>query len=45
MKSCPHCGASLQEEASFCPYCAQAVNERKEIQPPRHMPGRALYSA
>lgn len=45
MKSCPHCGASLQEEASFCPYCAQTVNERKEAEPPRHMPGRALYSA
>lgn len=44
MKSCPHCGASLHEEASFCPYCARAVNERKEVQPPRHMPGRALYS-
>lgn len=45
MKPCPHCGASLHEEASFCPYCARTVNERKEAQPPRHMPGRALYSA
>lgn len=45
MKPCPHCGASLHEKASFCPYCAQTVNERKEAQPPRHMPGRALYSA
>ena len=45
MKPCPHCGASLHEEASFCPYCARTVNERKEVQPPRHMPGRALYSA
>ena len=45
MRSCPHCGASLHEEASFCPYCSQAVNERKEGSPPRHMPRRALYSA
>lgn len=45
MKPCPHCGASLHEEASFCPYCARTVNERKEAQPPRHMPGRLLYSA
>lgn len=45
MKPCPHCGASLHEEASFCPYCARAVNERKAIHPPRHMPRRALYSA
>lgn len=45
MKPCPHCGASLHKEASFCPYCARTVNERKEVQPPRHMPWRALYSA
>ncbi len=45
MKPCPHCGASLHEEASFCPYCARTVNERKAIHPPRHMPRRALYSA
>ena len=45
MKSCPHCGASLHEQASFCPYCTQTVNVRKEVYPPRHMPRRALYSA
>lgn len=45
MKPCPHCGASLHEEASFCPYCARTVNEREEVRPPRHMPRRALYSA
>ncbi|MCI9549153.1 MAG: zinc ribbon domain-containing protein [Oscillospiraceae bacterium] len=45
MKPCAHCGASLHEEASFCPYCARTVNERKAIQPARHMPRRALYSA
>lgn len=45
MKTCPHCGASLHEEASFCPYCTQAANERKEVHPPKHMSRRALYSA
>lgn len=45
MKTCPHCGAPLPEEASFCHNCAQTVNERKELRPPRHMPRRALYSA
>ena len=45
MKTCPHCGASLHEEASFCPHCARSIEPRTEIIPPRHMPGRALYSA
>ena len=27
MKACPHCSASLPEEASFCPYCAQPVRD------------------
>lgn len=44
MKSCPHCGRSLPEEASFCPCCAQTVNVRKEVCPPRYIPGRVLYS-
>lgn len=43
MKSCPHCGASLPEEASFCPHCARAVNVRKESHPPRRIPVRVLY--
>ena len=45
MKPCPHCGTPIHEEASFCPYCAQAVNPRSEVSIPRHMPRRALYSA
>lgn len=45
IKSCPHCGASLHEEASFCPYCAKSVNQRKQPHPPRYIPGRALRSA
>ena len=44
-KKCPYCGASLQEEASFCPYCARSINARRQTHPPRHMSGRALQSA
>lgn len=41
-KTCPHCGASLPEEASFCPNCARSVNERVEPKPPRRIPARPL---
>lgn len=44
-KNCPYCGASLPEEASFCPYCAKSVNQRKQPHPPRYISGRALRSA
>lgn len=44
-KNCPHCGASLHEEASFCPYCAKSVNPRKQPHPPGYISGRALRSA
>lgn len=44
-KVCPHCGAALHPEASFCPRCAQSIQPRKEVSPPRHMPRRALYGA
>lgn len=44
-KICPHCGRAIHEAASFCPYCAQPVNIREEVHPPRHMPWRALCSA
>lgn len=44
-KTCPHCGAALPPVASFCPHCAQAVNERKEALPPRHISRRVLYGA
>lgn len=44
-KVCPHCGAALHPEASFCPRCAQSIQPRKEVSPPRHMPRRALASA
>ena len=45
IKNCPHCGASLREEAAFCPYCAKSINPRKHTHPPRYIPGRALRSA
>lgn len=44
-KNCPHCGARLPSEASFCPSCAQSVNERQKIYPPRRLPGWALRRA
>lgn len=33
--ACPHCGAELPTEASFCPHCAQSVNQRQELTPPK----------
>ena len=44
MNTCPHCGVSLPEGASFCHNCAQAVNARKELRLPWHISRRALYS-
>ncbi len=35
MRSCPHCGASLPEEASFCPYCATDIHPRTVLEAPR----------
>ena len=44
-KPCPHCGASLPAEASFCPCCARTVNERQELSPPALSWRRALRRA
>lgn len=44
-KNCPHCGARLPSEASFCPFCARSVNDRREVHPPRYIPGRTLRCA
>lgn len=44
-KNCPHCGARLPEKAAFCPHCARSVNSRREIHPPRRLPGRMLRTS
>ena len=41
-KNCPHCGAALHENASFCPYCAHSINQRRELVPPKPLSGRVL---
>ena len=33
-RQCPHCGASLPEDAVFCPYCASVINSRIECKLP-----------
>lgn len=45
MKPCPHCGASIPEEASFCPYCSETVNPHTKVIQSRYIPRLALYSA
>ena len=37
-KVCPHCGAPLPEEASFCPRCAGSINRRTVLKPPPYIP-------
>jgi len=39
-KTCPHCGASLPEEAAFCPDCAGSINSRAVLTPPWFFPRR-----
>ena len=34
---CPHCGAALPEDASFCPHCAQSVRDRETAKAPAHL--------
>ncbi len=41
-QTCPHCGVTLPEQASFCPHCARSVNRRTESRPPKALPGRIL---
>ena len=43
-KVCPHCGASLPEEAAFCPNCAGSLNQRAAKNPPR-LPAFRLFHA
>ena len=42
---CPHCGAELPWEASFCPCCARTVNQRRKLSPPSIRWRRALRRA
>ena len=42
---CPHCGAPLPEDASFCPHCAQSVRTRKPAQVPAHLWRKGLKIA
>lgn len=44
-KTCPHCGAALPAEASFCPYCAKSVNRRSKPKYPLHIPVKFLRAA
>lgn len=41
-RNCPYCGAPLPEETAFCPNCAQSVNERTQLKPPRPILGKFL---
>ena len=41
-KTCPHCGASLPEGASFCPHCASDLSTRRPSRTPRFRPKRVL---
>ncbi|HIY20708.1 MAG TPA: zinc ribbon domain-containing protein [Candidatus Flavonifractor merdigallinarum] len=34
---CPHCGAPLPEDASFCPHCAQSIRTREKADAPVHL--------
>lgn len=35
--NCPHCGAPLPEEASFCPHCARSLRTREPVAAPAHL--------
>lgn len=41
MKACPHCGAVLPDEASFCPKCTKSVVIREEVRRFRRLPIKA----
>lgn len=42
---CPHCGAPLPEEASFCPHCARSLNRRVNIRRPFSLSSKVLRLA
>ena len=40
--TCPHCGAPLPGDASFCPHCAQSVRDRRPVKIPSHLRRKGL---
>lgn len=42
MKACPHCGAVLPDEASFCPSCAESVILRENVQRRSRLPIKVM---
>ena len=42
-QTCPHCGAELPEEASFCPKCARSIQQPRDAAFPRFLPRRILW--
>ena len=43
-KICPHCGASLPQDAAFCPCCASTLVERQAMPMPRHRRRKWLFA-
>nr|WP_325189032.1 zinc-ribbon domain-containing protein [uncultured Oscillibacter sp.] len=43
MKACPHCGAVLPDEASFCPSCAKSVIIREKARRRKRLPAKAVF--
>lgn len=45
MKTCIHCGATLEDNASFCPVCAKPQNEPTQYPIPKILSRKLLYCA
>ena len=43
MKACPHCGAVLPDEASFCPSCAKSVIIREKARRRKRLAVKAVF--
>ena len=44
-KRCPHCGALLVENASFCPYCESVLIEKRPAEMPKPKRRRRITAA
>lgn len=42
---CPYCNAELPDDASFCPHCAQSLNDREEVTAPRPYRRKVVVAA